>query len=96
MKPVIIVDEGELKPVENVRGNKKLLDVLVSHVLSEIPPERLRRARVLTIWRKEDGKTLERMLREKAPGAEVELRVIEAIIGTHLGPQGIGVISEMK
>ncbi|MCB1222743.1 MAG: DegV family protein [Mesotoga sp.] len=96
MKPVIVVDEGELKPVENVRGNKKLLDVLVSHVFSEIPPERLRRARVLTIWRKEDGKTLERMLREKAPEAEVESRVIEAIIGTHLGPQGIGVISEMK
>lgn len=96
MKPVIRVDEGELKPVENVRGNKKLLDVLVSSVLREIPPENLRRVRVLTIWRKEDGETVERMFREKAPEAEVESRVIEAVIGTHLGPQGIGIVSEMK
>ena len=96
MKPVIKVDEGELKPVENVRGNKKLLESLVSHTFKEIQPENLRRARVLTIWRKEDAATLEKMLRVEAPEAEIESGIIEPIIGTHLGPQGIGIISEMK
>ncbi len=96
MKPVMRLDEGELKPVENVRGNKKLLESLVSHVFEEIPVENLRRARVLTIWRKEDAVVVEKMLREEAPEAEIEIRIIEPIIGTHLGPQGIGIISEMK
>jgi len=96
MKPVMRLDEGELKPVENVRGNKKLLESLVSHVFEEIPVENLRRARVVTIWRKEDAVVVEKMLREEAPDAEIEIRIIEPIIGTHLGPQGIGIISEMK
>ena len=96
MKPVIHIDEGELKPVENVRGNKKLLESLVSHILKEIPPENLRRARVQSIWRKEDTVTLEKMLREEAPEAEIESRIFEPIIATHLGPQGIGIIGEMK
>lgn len=96
MKPLIQLDEGELKPVENVRGNKKLLESLVSHVLKEIPPENLRRVRVLTIWRKEDAVAAEKMFREEAPGAEIESRIIEPVIGTHLGPQGIGIVSEMK
>ncbi|MBN2252340.1 MAG: DegV family protein [Kosmotogaceae bacterium] len=96
MKPIIRVDDGELKPVENVRGNKKLLESLVSHVFNEIPPENLRRVRVLTIWRKEDAATTEKMFREKAPEAEIETRIIEPVIGTHLGPQGIGIVSEMK
>jgi fatty acid-binding protein DegV len=51
---------------------------------------------VQSIWRKEDTVTLEKMLREEAPEAEIESRIFEPIIATHLGPQGIGIIGEMK
>jgi DegV family protein with EDD domain len=96
MKPVIKVDEANSSPSKTSGGTRNCLKSLVSHTFKEIQPENLRRARVLTIWRKEDAATLEKMLRVEAPEAEIECGFIQPIIGTHLGRQGIGIISEMK
>ena len=36
----------------------------------------------------------EEILLERVPNIEVEISLIEPVIGTHLGPEGIGIISE--
>lgn len=94
MKPVLQMDEGELKPVENVRGNKKLLQSMVDHTLKGKDPAELKRVDIVYIKRSEDATELKRILLERVPTVEVEISLIEPVIGTHLGPEGIGIISE--
>ncbi len=94
MKPVLQLDDGELKPVENIRGNKKLLQSMVDHTLKGKDPADLKRVDIVYIKRSEDAAELKRILLERVPNIEVEISLIEPVIGTHLGPEGIGIISE--
>jgi DegV family protein with EDD domain len=94
MKPVLQLDDGELKPVENVRGNKKLLQSMVDHTLKGKDPADLKRVDIVYIKRNEDAGELKRILLERVPAVEIETLLIEPVIGTHLGPEGIGIISE--
>ena len=94
MKPVLQLEDGELKPVENIRGNKKLLQSMVDHTLKGKDPADLKKVEIVYIKRNEDAEELKRILLERVPNIEVEISLIEPVIGTHLGPEGIGIISE--
>lgn len=94
MKPVLQLEDGELKPVENIRGNKKLLQSMVDHTLKDKDPADLKKVEIVYIKRNEDAEELKRILLERVPNIEVEISLIEPVIGTHLGPEGIGIISE--
>ncbi|HNS66049.1 MAG TPA: DegV family protein, partial [Mesotoga infera] len=89
MKPVLQLEDGELKPVENIRGNKKLLQSMVDHTLKGKDPADLKKVEIVYIKRNEDAEELKRILLERVPNIEVEISLIEPVIGTHLGPEGI-------
>jgi DegV family protein with EDD domain len=94
MKPIIQLDEGELKPVENIRGNKKLLQAMVDATFKDKDLKKMKQVVILSIRRESDAREIEGLIKQKAPDVHLDIRTIEPVIGTHLGPQGLGIISE--
>ncbi len=94
MKPIISLEEGELKPLRNVRGRKKVLDELLSASVTPMVGKKLAKAAVIACRRPDDIKKMSAMIRERFTDAKVIDDRIEPVIATHLGTTGFGVITE--
>lgn len=89
VKPILGLRDGKLEAVAKVRGKKKALDYLVDHV-----PENATHISVLHIMSTEEAKRIKQKLKERFPQIEVNIEEIGPVIGTHLGPGGIGICSK--
>jgi len=94
MKPIISLDEGELRPLKNVRGRKKLLDELFSSSVTPMAGKKLARAAVISCRRDDDVSKMSERISAKFTDIDVIKDKIEPVIATHLGTTGFGVISE--
>ena len=87
IKPVLHVDdEGHLVPVEKVRGRRKSLDALVSHMenTAMLPADQ-------TIFIshgdcREDAEYVAQRVREKMKVKTIFINYIGPVIGSHSGP----------
>ncbi|HAA85697.1 MAG TPA: DegV family protein [Kosmotogaceae bacterium] len=94
MKPIISLEEGELKPLKNVRGRKKLFDELFSSSVTPMAGKKLARAAVVACRRDDDVSMMSEKISAKFPGLAVFKDRIEPVISTHLGTTAFGVITE--
>jgi fatty acid-binding protein DegV len=60
MKPIISLVEGELRPIASVRGNKKLIELLL-----QSESRKLKRAGIIHVNREEDAKSIKNQLNKK-------------------------------
>lgn len=88
IKPVLHVDEaGKLIPMEKVRGRKKSLNALVSHM--EKTYVGVEEAPVVMISHgdcAEDVDYVANRIRDRWPGVEIITNYIDPVIGAHAGP----------
>lgn len=89
VKPIIGLKDGKLIAVAKVRGKNKAMEYLVDSV-----PENAAAITVLHILSHDDARQLYRKLQEKFPRIEIEIDEIGPVIGSHLGPGGVGVCSK--
>jgi DegV family protein with EDD domain len=92
VKPILSIEDGEVVPVKRVRGDARALAELVDGMdaATEDGPE-LRLA-IAHAAAPERAVELERRVRERRPGAQLELVVsLGAVIGTHAGPGTVAV-----
>jgi DegV family protein with EDD domain len=92
VKPILSIEDGEVVPVKRVRGDARALAELVDGMdaATEDGPE-LRLA-IAHAAAPERAAELERRVRERRPGAQLELVVsLGAVIGTHAGPGTVAV-----
>lgn len=89
VKPILGLKDGKLEAIAKVRGKGKALDYLVAHV-----PENATAITVLHILVPEDAKLIQRKLQERFPHIQVGIDEIGPVIGSHLGPEGIGICSK--
>jgi len=89
VKPIIGLKDGKLIAVAKVRGKNKAMEYLVDSV-----PENAVAITVLHILSHDDARQLYRKLQEKFPRIEIEIDEIGPVIGSHLGPGGVGVCSK--
>lgn len=87
IKPVLHVDdEGHLTMMGKVRGRKKSLDALVSHMQEKVTnPE----GQVIYISHGdclEDAEYVAERIKEQFPVKEVMVRILDPVIGAHSGP----------
>ena len=73
MKPVLNIEEGELRPVENVRGSQRLLDRLLTKSTLELRERNIKRVYVLHCNRQAEAEKLESMIKGELPKAEVKI-----------------------
>lgn len=87
IKPILHVDDkGELKPLDKIRGRKKVLTTLVNNMEAKIkdyPSDRVYISHADCI---EDANTLATMVREKYGIQQIEICNMCPTIGAHTGP----------
>ena len=87
IKPVLHVDdEGHLIPMEKVRGRKKSIDALVSHM--EKTMEKPYNYKVLISHGDclEDAEFLAKRVEEKTGITDIHMNCLDPVIGAHSGP----------
>jgi DegV family protein with EDD domain len=89
VKPIIGLVDGKLEAVAKVRGKNKALDYLVENV-----PDNAVEISVLHILSSKDAELVYRKLQERFPHIQIGIDEIGPVIGSHLGPGGIGVCSK--
>jgi len=91
VKPILGIEHGEVLPLKRVRGSQKALDELCSLLVEateDTPTLRIGFAHAAAADRLA---TLERMVREARPQAQVEVVTsLGAVVGTHAGPGTLG------
>ena len=91
VKPILGLEGGEVVPLKRVRGSQKALeelrDLLVA-ATGDTPSLRIGLAHAAA---PERGATLERLVREARPQAQIEIVTsLGAVVGTHAGPGTLG------
>ncbi|NLK44054.1 MAG: DegV family protein [Tissierellia bacterium] len=86
IKPLIELKDGELKLLEKVRGKNKAISSIIAKV-----PEDVKKIGVCHVLDEENAEKMKLALEEKFPQATVTLDELGPVIGSHLGPKGIGI-----
>ncbi|HEY8361484.1 MAG TPA: DegV family protein [Tissierellaceae bacterium] len=86
IKPIIELRDGELKLLEKVRGKNKAISTIIEKV-----PENVKRIGICHVLDEEYAEKMKLTLQEKFPQALISVDEIGPVIGSHLGPKGIGV-----
>lgn len=86
IKPIIELNNGELKLLEKLRGKNKALSAIIDKVPSNV--EKIGVCHVLDV---EDARKLKNKLEEMFPNAAITIDELGPVVGAHLGPKGIGI-----
>ncbi len=91
VKPILGLEEGEVVPLKRVRGSQRALEELRELLVaatSDTPSLRIGLAHAAA---PERVATLERLVREARPQAQLEIVTsLGAVVGTHAGPGTLG------
>lgn len=89
IKPLLKVEDGEVKQMAKVRTFSRAVDELV-HVAHEYAP--LDQLVILYTVDREGAVALQERLKDIAPAGHTYVVQICSAVGTHLGPNGLGVV----
>ncbi|WP_313756626.1 DegV family protein [Tissierella sp.] len=86
IKPIIELKDGELKLLEKLRGKNKVISAIIDRI-----PSNVNKIGICHVLNKEDAEKVKDLLKEKFPNAIIIIDELGPVIGSHLGPKGIGV-----
>jgi len=86
VKPIIMLEDGELKLLEKVRGKSKAIAAMVKKI-----PEDVKRISICHVLNEPEALKLKESLEEKFPDAKISIDEIGPVIGCHIGPKAIGI-----
>ena len=88
VKPLLTLQDGEVRPVERVRTRQRALERLWDWA-QDFPA--LQEFCVLHCGCLDDAQTLQSLLAQRFPQARSQMTSIGPVIGTHLGPGAVGI-----
>ncbi|MDI3534547.1 MAG: fatty acid kinase fatty acid binding subunit [Thermosediminibacterales bacterium] len=91
IKPVLTLVDGEVSPVEKVRGSKKVLKKLIEKMESSIKPTSKIKVSVIHAADPETAEVLVQEINKRFNVEELILAELGAVIGTYVGPGTIGI-----
>jgi DegV family protein with EDD domain len=89
LKPLLLVADREIKPVERVRTRSRAIPRMVDFFKNELPVEHI------AVMHAEAGDEAERIageIRSDFPDREVTVGQIGCVLGTHTGPKALGIV----
>ena len=89
LKPLLLVADREIKPVERVRTRSRAITRMVEFLRAELPVEHVA---VVHAQAPEEAETIAAGLRLELPGQEIVIGEIGAVLGTHTGPRALGAV----
>jgi DegV family protein with EDD domain len=89
LKPLLLVAEREIKPVDRVRTRSRAIARMVDYFRGELPVEQVA---VMHAQAPDEAEKVATGLREQLSGHEVLIGKIGCVLGTHTGPRALGVV----
>jgi DegV family protein with EDD domain len=89
LKPLLLVADREIKPVDRVRTRSRAVGRMVEFFKNEGPVEHVA---VMHAQAPEDAARIAAELREESPSREVTVGQIGCVLGTHTGPKALGIV----
>jgi DegV family protein with EDD domain len=88
LKPLLLVADREIKPVERVRTRSRAIPRMVDYFRGELPVEHVA---VMHAQAPDEAEALAASLRTDLPGQDVAIGKIGCVLGTHTGPKALGI-----
>ncbi len=89
LKPLLLVKDREIKPVDRVRTKARAIKRMVEFFEAEGPVEHLG---VVHAESSEEADQIVSRLQGALPGQEITTGQIGCVLGTHTGPQAVGIV----
>lgn len=89
LKPLLLVKDREIKPVERVRTRARAIPRMVEFFRGDLPVEYVG---VVHAQAPDEAEEIASKLRAELPGQEVTVGPIGCVLGTHTGPKALGVV----
>jgi len=89
VKPLLLVADREIKPVERVRTRSRAITRMVEFLRGELPVEHVA---VMHAQAPDEAETIAAGLRQELPGQEIVIGEIGCVLGTHTGPKALGAV----
>lgn len=89
LKPILLVKDREIKPVDRVRTKARAIGRMVEHFKGDLPVECVA---VMHAQSPDEAEDVAAKVRAAVPGQEIEMGQIGCVLGTHTGPKALGVV----
>jgi len=91
IKPILTLEDGEVLPLKRVRGNRKAIQEFAEAFRAATSDEPGLRVGIAHAEAPERMATLEKLVRDLRPNAEIEVATtLGPVVGTHAGPGTVG------
>lgn len=92
-RPILSVDDGEIVPVKKVRGSfQRAIEEIVKLVKKDVASRQIRFLGVVHSRLQAGATDLAGLLKQKFKHSEVIVSELGCVLGTHVGPETIGVV----
>jgi len=92
IKPILEVRGGRVEPLEKVRTRRKVIQRMADIVVERIGDTRPVRLATLHTGAVEEARQVQAQLESRLSPEESLFGMVSPVIGTHVGPNGIGVV----
>ena len=89
LKPLLLVKDREIKPVERVRTRARAIPRMVEFFRGDLPVEHVA---VVHAQAPDEAGEIATRLRAELPGQEITIGQIGCVLGTHTGPKALGLV----
>ena len=89
LKPLLLVKDREIKPVDRVRTRARAIGRMVEFFRGDLPVEY---AAVVHAQAPDEANEIAAKLRAELPGQDITVGQIGSVLGTHTGPNALGVV----
>ncbi|TZE82576.1 DegV family protein [Calorimonas adulescens] len=96
IKPILGIEDGEIKVIERVRGKKKAFKWIVDYIKSFNVDLSSKTIGINHSNSPEDADELEKIIKENFSVGEIIKSQAGAVIGTHAGPDAVGIYFERE
>jgi DegV family protein with EDD domain len=91
IKPILHFDDGLIQPLSQARTRRKSIEQLLDLVEERLGGEAMAEAAVVHIDCPDESQTLVSMVESRFNPAEIHFGEVSPVVGTHVGPGGLGV-----
>lgn len=88
IKPIIGLINGRLVPVDKVKGKKKAIETMIDMI-----PNNSKHITICHVQNYEEASKMKEMVSQRITNALISIDELGPVIGSHIGPKGIGICS---
>jgi len=90
IKPILHFDQGLIEPLSQTRTKKKGVEEMLDIATKRLGGKRMAEAAIVHVDCLEEGESLVDLVRDRFNPAKIFISDVSPVVGTHVGPGGLG------